>query len=71
MQDWVMIDELFGLNLIDDSPDIDGETRELIFERQKARENMDFARSDEIRDILKEKGITVKDTADGPIWQYL
>ena len=71
MQDWVMIDELFGLNLIDDSPDIDGETRELIFERQKARENKDFARSDEIRDILKEKGITVKDTADGPIWQYL
>ena len=71
MQDWVKVDELFGLNLIDDSPDIDDEIRKLILERQAARENKDFARSDEIRDILKEKGITVKDTADGPIWQYL
>ena len=33
--------------------------------RKKARENKDWALSDEIRDSLKEKGYTVKDTKDG------
>ena len=31
----------------------------------------DFAKSDEIRDKLAGQGITVKDTSDGPVWQYL
>lgn len=70
-EDWKKVDELFGLRLIADSPNIDEETRELINERQKAREARDFARSDEIRDLLADKGITVKDTADGPVWQYI
>ena len=65
------MDELFGLRLIADSPDIDDETRALIEERQSARDAKDFARSDEIRDLLANKGITVKDTPDGPIWQYI
>ena len=71
MEDWGKVDELFGLNLVADSPDIDGETRNLIAERQAAREAKDFARSDEIRDLLKERGITVEDTPSGPVWQYL
>ena len=71
MEDWVKVDELFGLNLISDSPDIDDETRGLISERQAAREHKDYARSDEIRDVLKQKGITVEDTPSGPVWQYL
>ncbi|MCL2165519.1 MAG: cysteine--tRNA ligase [Oscillospiraceae bacterium] len=37
----------------------------LIDERQEARAAKDFARSDEIRDILKSKGITLKDTPQG------
>lgn len=44
---------------------LDAETQQLIEERQEARKNKDFARSDQIRDLLKEKGITIKDTPQG------
>ena len=71
LEDWKKVDDLFGLRLIADSPDVDDETRELITKRQAAREARDFAKSDEIRDTLAGKGITVEDTASGPIWQYI
>ena len=71
MDDWQKVDELFGLSLIADSPDTDDSTKSLILERQAARENRDFARSDELRDQLKALGIVIEDTASGPIWQYL
>ncbi len=31
--------------------------------------NKDFKRSDEIRDMLKEKGITLEDTREGVKWK--
>ena len=71
LDDWKKIDELFGLRLIDDTSDIDDEVRKLIDERQAAREAKDYAKSDEIRDKLAKRGITVKDTAEGPVWGYL
>lgn len=71
MDDWQKIDELFGLDLIADTPDIDDETKSLIAKRQTARENKDFARSDEIRSLLNEKGITIDDTPTGSVWTYL
>lgn len=43
----------------------DDEINKLVEERQEARAQKDFARADEIRDILKEKGITLKDTPQG------
>jgi cysteinyl-tRNA synthetase len=45
--------------------DIDEVVKALIEERQKARKDKDFKRADEIRDILKEKGIALKDTPNG------
>ena len=69
--DWRDIDSLFGLNLIDEVQDIPKEDKKLIAERETARKNKDWGTSDLIRSKLEEKGITVKDTADGPIWQYL
>ena len=36
--------------------------------RQKAREQRNWALADEIRDRLKDAGIEVTDTADGPQW---
>ncbi|MBQ2623011.1 cysteine--tRNA ligase [Candidatus Saccharibacteria bacterium] len=71
LDDWKKVDELFGLRLIEDTPDIDDSLRELIDERQKARDAHDFARADKLRDLLAEKGITVRDTADGGVWEYL
>ena len=44
---------------------ISDEVRALVDERQKARAEKNFARADEIRDILKEKGIILKDTPQG------
>ncbi len=44
---------------------LDEELQTLIEERQEARKTKNFARADEIRDLLKAKGITLKDTPQG------
>ena len=71
MDDWRKVDELFGLSLIEDTPDIDDEARGLIARRAVAREAKDWAESDRLRDLLAEKNIGVKDTAEGVVWEYL
>ncbi len=42
---------------------------ELVEERNRARREKDFARSDEIRDQLASEGIIIQDTADGTRWR--
>ncbi len=64
------VDQLLGLQLLETTPDIDDGTKRLIIERTRARDNKDYQRSDEIRDELIKSGITVRDTASGPIWEY-
>ena len=70
LSDWEKIDELFGLRLIADTPNVDIEVYDLIEERDVARANKDFARSDEIRNELLRRGIALNDTPDGAIWHY-
>jgi len=41
----------------------------LLVERNDARANKDWPRADAIRDQLNELGVTVTDTADGPVWE--
>lgn len=41
----------------------------LIEKRSQARKNKDYELSDEIRDILKEKGIVLEDTEEGVKWK--
>lgn len=48
-----------------DDLDIDEDIQALVDERQEARKAKNFARADEIRDILAKKGITLKDTPQG------
>lgn len=48
---------------------LDEEIEALIQERLDARKNKDFKRSDEIRDMLKEKGIILEDTRQGTKWK--
>ncbi len=47
----------------------DGEIEGLVSERQEARANKDFARSDEIRDLLAAEGVSIEDTPAGPRWR--
>ncbi len=70
-EDWEKIDELFGLKLIADTPDIAGKKYALIKERDAARAEKDYAKSDEIRDQLLTQGIAIKDTSSGGTWYYL
>lgn len=48
---------------------LDSDIEVLIEERQQARKNRDFARADEIRDELLEKGIVLEDTREGVKWK--
>lgn len=64
------VDALLGLNLLETSPDISDDQKRLILERTRARENNDYARSDELRDELASLGIAVRDTVNGTIWEY-
>jgi len=47
----------------------DAQVDALIEERNQARKDRDFARSDEIRDLLKEQGIVLEDTPQGTRWR--
>lgn len=49
---------------------LDAEIETLIEERQNARKNKDFKRSDEIRDLLKERNVVLEDTPQGVKWSY-
>lgn len=64
------IDDLLGLQLLASTPDITDEQKQLIADRELARHNKDWQRSDEIRDTLKQCGVTVRDTAFGSVWKY-
>ncbi len=48
---------------------LDEEIQKLIAERQEARHRRDFARADEIRNQLAERGIILEDTKDGVRWK--
>ncbi len=56
---------VLGLLSKDKKDEISPEIQSLLDARAEARKNKDWAKSDEIRDALKEMGIIVKDTAQG------
>ena len=56
---------VLGLLSKDKKDEISPEIQSLLDARAEARANKDWAKSDEIRDALKEMGIIVKDTAQG------
>mgnify|MGYP006322415713 FL=1 len=65
------IDSLLGFNLIESTPDINDEIKQLIIERRNARDNQDWERSDELRNELTKKGIALRDTQKHSYWHYL
>jgi len=52
------------------SSDDEAKVNALIEERTKARKQKNWARSDEIRDQLKEMGVTIEDSKDGTKWRW-
>lgn len=64
------IDELLGLELLPTTPDVDEAVKRLIIERERARDDKDWARSDELRDEIATHGIAVRDTKSGTVWSY-
>ncbi|MFC6463907.1 cysteine--tRNA ligase [Marinilactibacillus sp. GCM10026970] len=62
---------IFGiqLDLVIDTELLDKEVEELIEERNQSRKDRNFARADEIRDLLQEKGILLEDTPQGIRWK--
>lgn len=64
------IDQLLGLDLVKSTPDIDDGMKQLILARQRAREQKDWVKSDEIRAELEAANIAVRDTATGSVWEY-
>lgn len=63
------IDEMLGLQLIETTPDINDEQKDMILRRERAREEKDWAKSDEYRDELLSSGIVIRDTPKGTIWE--
>jgi len=51
--------------------DEDSDIQALVDEREGARRAKDYARADAIREKLKERGVVVQDTPDGPVWRVL
>ncbi len=64
------INELLGIDLIESTPDIRDEVKQLIIRRTRARENKDWQLSDALRDELLAQGIVLNDTAHGTSWHY-
>jgi cysteinyl-tRNA synthetase len=61
------LDELLGLQL-SEAHDITSPQKELLAEREAAREAQNWQESDKLRDALNEQGIAVRDTEHGSIW---
>lgn len=64
------IDNLLGLNLLGSTPDIPDEIKQKIIERNAARAEKDWAKSDKIRDELLSKNIVLRDTPKKSFWEY-
>ena len=63
--------DILGIILEKQEEILEEEIETLIQERQEARKAKNFARADEIRDILQEKGILLKDTREGVQWKRI
>lgn len=60
---------VLGINIQQEQQLLDEDIENLIEERNQARKDRDFGRADEIRDMLKNKGIILEDTPQGVRWK--
>ena len=65
----VTLSDICGLLVEKAEEMLDEEIEQLIEERQAARKAKNFARADEIRNMLSERGILLEDTREGVKWK--
>ena len=65
----IMLCDICGLCVEKETEILDEEIEKLIQERQEARKAKNFARADEIRNMLQEQGIILEDTREGVKWK--
>ena len=65
----VSLADILGLIVEKEEEILDSDIEKLIEERQAARKEKNFARADEIRNLLLEKGIVLKDTRECVKWE--
>ena len=65
----VSLADILGLVVEKEEEILNSDIEKLIEERQAARKEKNFARADEIRNLLLEKGIVLKDTREGVKWE--
>ncbi|CRH19441.1 cysteine--tRNA ligase [Carnobacterium maltaromaticum] len=61
--------QVFGITLENQAELLDENIEQLLSERTIARAEKNFAKSDEIRDLLKAEGIIIDDTPQGTRWR--
>ncbi|MFA5059645.1 MAG: cysteine--tRNA ligase [Candidatus Omnitrophota bacterium] len=61
---------IFGLFTAETEKILSEELEDILNDRKKSRQNKDFKRSDELRDVLKKKGVIVEDTKEGQVWRW-
>lgn len=64
-----MLTDICGLIIEKEEELLDSDIEDLIAQRQAARKDKNFARADEIRNELLEKGIILEDTREGVKWK--
>ncbi|WP_028543487.1 cysteine--tRNA ligase [Paenibacillus taiwanensis] len=63
------MNDVLGIVIEQEAELLDEEIDQLIQERTEARQSRNWARADEIRDLLTEKGIVLEDTPQGVRWK--
>lgn len=66
---FILLADVLGLLYRESEKSLDSRIEALIKERNEARASKNYARADEIRDMLKAEGIELKDTPAGVIWK--
>lgn len=65
----VTLSDVLGIIAEKEEEILDDEIEQLIAARQTARKEKNFAKADEIRDLLLQKGIILEDTREGVKWK--
>ena len=63
-----VLEGIFGMKLKDAATGLSADDEVLVAERADARKNKNWKRSDELRDLLKARGILVEDGKAGQVW---